>query len=116
MHARALSRQTYTVCIIRALDVEKVAVEATLDEEQGRVEKATGDDNAYTVGKIGAHNVVVACLPARAMGKVSVTAVANDMMRSFPVNVRLMVGICGELWSERAVVSRPDGMHGGVVH
>ncbi|GAB7336824.1 hypothetical protein MBLNU13_g11329t2 [Cladosporium sp. NU13] len=116
------SREHYTVGIICALDVEKAAVEATLDEEHGRVEKAAGDDNAYTFGMIGAHNVVVACLPAGVMGKVSATVVAKDMMRSFPIKVGLMVGICGGVWSEKAdvrlgdvVVSQPDGQHGGVV-
>jgi nucleoside phosphorylase len=122
MSARTHSREHYTVGIICALDVEKAAMEATLDEEHGRVEKAAGDDNAYTFGRIGAHNVVVACLPAGVMGKASATAVAKDMMRSFPIKVGLMVGICGGVWSERAdvrlgdvVVSQPDGQHGGVV-
>lgn len=122
MQTRTYPRQSYTVGIICALDVEKAAVEATLDEEHGRVEKAAGDDNAYTFGKIGAHNVVVACLPAGVMGKVSAAAVAKDMMRSFPIKVGLMVGICGGVWSERAdvrlgdvVVSQPEGTHGGLV-
>ena len=108
MLARTHPRQSYTVGIICALDVEKAAVEATLDEEHGRVEKAVGDDNAYTFGKIGSHNVVVACLPAGAMGKVSAAAVAKDMMRSFPINVGLMVGICGGVWSERADIRPGD--------
>jgi nucleoside phosphorylase len=122
MPARTLPRQSYAVGIICALDVEKAAVEATLDEEYRRVEKAAGDDNAYSFGRIGAHNVVVACLPARVMGKVSAAAVVKDMMRSFPIKVGLMVGICGGVWSERAdirlgdvVVSQSNGMHGGVV-
>jgi nucleoside phosphorylase len=122
MSKRTPSREDYSVGIICALDVEKAVVEATLDEEHGRVEKAAGDDNVYTFGRIGAHNVVVACLPAGVMGKVSAAAVAKDMMRSFPIKVGLMVGICGGVWSERAdirlgdvVVSQPDGQHGGVV-
>jgi nucleoside phosphorylase len=122
MPARTNPRQSYAVGVICALDVEKAVVEATLDEEYGRVQKAAGDDNAYMFGRIGAHNVVVACLPAGVMGKVSATAVAKDMMRSFPIKIGLMVGICGGVWSERAdvrlgdvVVSQPDGVHGGVV-
>jgi nucleoside phosphorylase len=122
MPARTHSRQSYTVGIICALEVEKAAVEATLDEEHGRVEKVVGDDNAYTFGRIGTHNVVVACLPAGVMGKVSAAVVAKDMTRSFPIKVGLMVGICGGVWRERAdvrlgdvVVSQPDGQHGGVV-
>ena len=88
-------RDSYTVGIICALDVEKAAVEATLDEEHGRLQKAPGDDNVYSFGRIGAHNVVVACLPAGVMGMVSATAVAKDMMRSFPIKAGFMVGICG---------------------
>jgi nucleoside phosphorylase len=102
--------------------VEKAAVEATLDEEHGRVEKTVGDDNVYTFGSISAHNVVVACLPTGVIGKVSATMVAKDMMRSFPIKIGLIVGICGGVWSERAdirlgdgVVSQPDGIYGGVV-
>ncbi|KAK4904285.1 hypothetical protein LTR49_026228 [Elasticomyces elasticus] len=48
-------RESYTVGIICALDVEKAAVEATLDEEHGGVGKMTGDDNSYSFGRIGQH-------------------------------------------------------------
>jgi nucleoside phosphorylase len=115
-------RDSYNVGIICALDVEKAAVEATLDEEHVGVEKLAGDDNVYSFGRIGVHNVVIACLPAGVMGKASATAVAKDMMRSFPIKAGLMVGICGGVWSEKTdvrlgdvIVSQPDGMHGGVV-
>jgi nucleoside phosphorylase len=44
------------------------------------------------------------------------------MMRSFPIKIGLIVGICGGVWSERAdirlgdvVVSQSGGIHGGVV-
>jgi hypothetical protein len=115
-------RDSYNVGIICALDVEKAAVEATLDEEHGRVEKLAGDDNVYSFGRIGEHDVVIACLPAGVVGTVSATAVAKDMMRSFPIKAGFMVGIGGGVWSEKTdvrlgdvVVSQPDGMHGGVV-
>jgi nucleoside phosphorylase len=122
MPARTLSRQSYSVGIICVLDVEKAAVKATLDEEHNSVQTTAGDDNVYTFGRIGVHNVVVACLPAGVMGTVSATVVAKDMMRSFLIKVGLMVGICGGVRSEKAdirlgdiVVSQPDGAHGGVV-
>ncbi|KAI7339299.1 hypothetical protein KC315_g1293 [Hortaea werneckii] len=122
MQAPKHPRESYNVGIICALHVELAALEATLDEEHGSMEQIPGDDNAYTFGKIGAHNVVVACLAAGVTGKVSATAVAKDMMRSFPIKVGLMVGICGGVWSKKAdvrlgdvIVSQPDGMHGGVV-
>ncbi|KAK3622807.1 hypothetical protein LTR22_024648 [Elasticomyces elasticus] len=45
-------RESYTVGIICALDVEKASVEATLDEEHGGIEKMAGDDNSYSFGRI----------------------------------------------------------------
>lgn len=124
MQAPKHPRTSYNVGIICALALEKNAVEATLDEEHDSVETVAGDDNenAYTFGKIGAHNVVVACLPAGLTGKVSAAAVAKDMLRSFDIKVGLMVGIGGGVWSKTAdvrlgdvVVSHPAGDHGGVV-
>jgi nucleoside phosphorylase len=120
-HGEATHR-SYEFGVICALDVERAAIQATLDEEHGRVQKVAKDDNAYIFGRIGAHDVVVACLPAGLSGKASATAVARDMIRSFPIKVGLMVGICGGVWSEEkdirlgdVVVSQPDGKHGGVV-
>lgn len=114
--------EAYSVGIICALAVEKAAVEATLDDEHPRVRNATGDENDYAFGRIGDHNVVVACLPAGIMGLVSAATVAKDMMRSFPIKIGLMVGICGGVWSEETdvrigdvIVSQPTGQHGGVV-
>lgn len=122
MQAPKHPRESYNVGIICALHVELAAVVTTLDEEHGSVEQIPGDDNAYFFGKIGAHNVVVACLAAGVMGKVSATAVAEDMMRSFPIKAGLTVGICGGVWSKKVdvrlgdvVVSQPNGIHGGVV-
>ncbi|KAK3073438.1 hypothetical protein LTR53_005016 [Teratosphaeriaceae sp. CCFEE 6253] len=115
-------RESYTVGIICALDVEKAAVEGTLDEEHGRLEQMAGDENSYSVGRLHQHNVVVACLPAGVMGKASAATVAKDMMRSFPIKAGFMVGIGGGVWSAKndvrlgdVVVSQPDGLHGGVV-
>ena len=122
MAARRHPRPSYGVGIICALDVEKAAVEATLDEEHEGLTKMTNDYNFYTLGRIGRHNVVVACLPADLRGKASAATVVRDLMRSFPIKVGLMVGICGGVWSEKAdvrlgdvVVSQPDRIHGGVV-
>ncbi|KAK4905580.1 hypothetical protein LTR49_025149 [Elasticomyces elasticus] len=120
--SRDVLREAYTVGIIRALDVEKAAVEATLDEEHGSVQKLAGDNNSYSFGRIGQHDMVVACLPAGVMGKASAATVAKDMMRSFPIKAGFMVGVDGGVWSELAdvrlgdvVVRQPDRMHGGVL-
>ncbi|KAK3643209.1 hypothetical protein LTR56_010356 [Elasticomyces elasticus] len=116
------SRESYTVGIICALDVDKAAMEAMLDEEHRGIATMSGDDNSYTFGRIGQHDVVIACLPAGMTGKASAATVAKDMMRSFPSKAGFMVGIGGGVWSENidvrlgdVVVSQPDGMHGGVV-
>ena len=122
MAARPRSYDSYGVGIICALAVEKAAVEAMLDEEHPPLDRVFGDDNDYTFGKIGEHAVAIACLPAGVMGNNSAATVAKDMVRSFPIRVGLMVGIAGGVGHTVAdvrlgdiVVSKPDGLHGGVV-
>lgn len=68
-----------------------------LDEEHPVLQAADPNDaNSYLLGRIGDHNVVIACLPAEQTGKVSAATVAKDMVRSFPaIRFGLMVGIGG---------------------
>ena len=122
MAATTQSRHSYSVGVICALAVEKAAIEAMLDKKHPRLEKMARDENDYTLGRIGDHDVAIACLPAGEIGKASAATVARDMMRSFPIKVGLLVGIGAGVWSEKVdvrlgdvVVSQPDGMHGGVV-
>ncbi|KAI0593326.1 nucleoside phosphorylase domain-containing protein [Biscogniauxia sp. FL1348] len=87
----------YTVGWICALEAEHVAAQLFLDETHDRFDNlAPHDDNDYTLGRIGRHNVVIAILPHWQPGLVSAATVAKDMVRSFP-NVRLclMVGVGG---------------------
>ncbi|KAI0143529.1 hypothetical protein GGR57DRAFT_495207 [Xylariaceae sp. FL1272] len=85
----------YTVGWIRAIDRELVAARAFLDETHGRPEFVpVNDNNSYTLGRIGKHNVVIAVLPQ--YGLVNAGNVARDMVQSFPnVRMGLMVGIGG---------------------
>ncbi|KAL4929897.1 uncharacterized protein BDV17DRAFT_290253 [Aspergillus undulatus] len=88
----------YTIGWICALpETELVAAAAMLDEEHPVLPAADlWDTNSYILGRIGEHNVVIACLPAETTGKVSAATVAKDMLRSFPaVRFGLMVGIGG---------------------
>ncbi|KAL5363442.1 nucleoside phosphorylase domain-containing protein [Aspergillus floccosus] len=88
----------YTVGWICALpETELVAAGAMLDEVHPVLPAASPrDTNSYLLGKMGAHNVVIACLPAETKGKVSAATVAKDMLRSFPaVRFGLMVGTGG---------------------
>ena len=54
------------------------------------------DNNIYTLGRVGGHNVVIACLPAGKTGTNSAAAVAVEMNSVFPsIRFGLMVGIGG---------------------
>jgi nucleoside phosphorylase len=122
MQASGLGPDEYRVGIICALATEKMAVEGMLDEEYPGLPRQPGDDNDYTLGRIGEHRVIVACLPGGMTGTNSAAVVATNMMRSFPIRIGLMVGIAGGVWSKEkdirlgdVIISQPDGMHGGVV-
>jgi nucleoside phosphorylase len=95
---RKLTHRDYTVGWICALpDPEMVVAQAMLDEEHEILPVADpGDTNTYLLGRIGSHNVVVACLPSGITGIGPAAIVAKDMMRSFKsISFGLMVGIGG---------------------
>jgi nucleoside phosphorylase len=95
-----------------------------LDTEHGapgaRVE---GDCNSYFLGRIGEHNVVIACLPAGQHGASSAATVAAQMQRTFRhLRIGLLVGVGSGAPSTTAdirlgdvVVSTPSGDTGGVI-
>ena len=111
----------YTVGWICALVVELTAARAMLDEiHEELLPRKPGDDNSYTLGSIGSHNVVIVCLPE--MGTNSAARVAKDLQRSFQsIQIGVMVGIGGGIPTNVDIrlgdvaVSKPDGHHGGVV-
>ncbi|KAK5459620.1 hypothetical protein LTS15_003749 [Exophiala xenobiotica] len=122
LHSQPRIPKDYVIGIICALAVEKAAFQAMLDDVHDPLPTVTGDENSYTFGRIGVHNVVVACLPAGMTGNNSAATVAKDMLRSFPIKIGLMGGVGGGVWSKKVdmrlgdvVVSQPDGKHGGVV-
>lgn len=77
----------------------------------------------YKLGRIGVHNVVLACLPYGVTGVTSAARVATEMLSSFEgLRFGLMVGIGGGVPSQEhdirlgdVVVSKPSGMYGGVI-
>jgi nucleoside phosphorylase len=79
------------------------------------------DQNNYTLGNIGKHNIAIACLPG--YGVVSAAVAAKSMQNTFPrIRFGLMVGIRGGILSVEndirlgdIVVSLPTGQHGGVI-
>jgi nucleoside phosphorylase len=121
--ARHLSRDHYTVGWVCALPIELAAAQAMLDDQHGDLPQNSDDANTYTLGRIGVHNVVLACLPAGQTGTNSAAAVAMQMKSTFrAIRFGLMVGIGGGVPNAEAdirlgdiVVSQPGKGHGGVV-
>jgi nucleoside phosphorylase len=115
--------QDYTVGWICAISTEYVAAQAFLDEKhEGPEFVSPNDNNDYTLGKVGKHNVVIAVLPDGEYGTSSAASVARDMLHSFPnIRIGLMVGIGGGAPSRKhdirlgdIVVSTPRDGKGGV--
>ncbi|PKK41011.1 hypothetical protein CI102_15285 [Trichoderma harzianum] len=86
----------YTVGWVCALPIEMAAAEAILDSIHAPLPRKEGDPNTYTFGRVGEHNVVIACLPASQYGTNNAATVASNMSRSYSsITIRLMVGIGG---------------------
>ncbi|KAJ5481351.1 hypothetical protein N7475_000163 [Penicillium sp. IBT 31633x] len=118
------AEEDFTVGWICALPTEMAAAIAMLDEEYERPQtQPSQDQNNYCLGRMGTHNIVIACLPAGVYGTNSAAAVGNRMLSSFPrIRFGLMVGIGGGIPSCKndirlgdVVVSKPQGKFGGVV-
>lgn len=95
---RPQSRDDFEIALICALPVERNAVEALLDKEYEvdgfSYGKAAGDPNAYTTGRLGQQDVVLAYMPG--MGAISAAVVAATLRYSFrSIKVSIVVGICG---------------------
>ncbi|KAH8122467.1 ankyrin repeat-containing domain protein, partial [Trichoderma asperelloides] len=95
--------EDYTVGWICAITTEHVAARAFLDEEHALPQFVSPhDNNNYTLGRIGKHNIVIAVLPHGEYGLSSAASVARDMLHSFPnIRIGLMVGIGGGAPSEK---------------
>ena len=112
----------YTIGWICAIKTEYVAARVLLEEEHEQSETSPNDNNNYTLGKMGKHNIVIAVLPSGEYG-ISSAAVARDMLSSFPnVRIGLMVGIGGGALSQDhdirlgyIVVSAPSNGESGVL-
>lgn len=118
-----LSLADYTVGWICALDVELAAAPGMLVDFHSPLVLPRNDSNSYTLGRIGDHNVAIACLPLGVMGTIAAAKVATRMLGTFAdLKFGLMVGIGGGVPSEEhdirlggVVVSTPMGKYPGVV-
>ncbi|KAM0261986.1 hypothetical protein ACHAQJ_001992 [Trichoderma viride] len=94
-----------------------------LDSKHDLLSIPSGDDNSYTLGSIGKHNIIIACLPKGKYGTTSAAVVATQMLESFPsVRFGLMIGIGGGIPSDDndirlgdVVISTPTDSSPGVV-
>ncbi|GFF44915.1 hypothetical protein IFM58399_07413 [Aspergillus lentulus] len=100
----------YTIAWICALYIEMAAARAMLDEVHEALPRHVEDSNAYVLGSIKQHNLVIACLPAAQYGTNNAANVMTNMNRTFPaIRVGLLVGIGG------GVPSKADVRLGDVV-
>jgi nucleoside phosphorylase len=101
-----ISRDDFQVAIICALPIEYNAASLVFDQfwDDGgdRYGRARGDNNHYTTGRIGKHNVVLALLPH--MGNTDAASAAASMRLSYSfLELVLLVGVCG------VIPSGPEG-------
>jgi nucleoside phosphorylase len=118
-----LSYDDYTVAWICALPIEMAAAKAMLDDIHADLPIHANDHNTYTLGKIGACNAIVVCLPIGVYGTTAAAAVATQILSTFKsIQFGLLVGIGGGVPSKEAdirlgdiIVSTPTKEFGGVV-
>jgi nucleoside phosphorylase len=111
-----ITHNDYTVGWICALQAELAVSQAMLDEEHPDLLQAENDTNTYTLGRMGKHNVVLACLPSGITGIGAAATAARDLIRSFPrVRFGLMVGVGGGAPSNPSDDPRQDIHLGDVI-
>jgi nucleoside phosphorylase len=120
MPLERLAHNEYTVGWVCALPKEQTAATAMLDQRHDNLPKPPNDPNAYTLGSVGKHKVVIACLPKGKVGTNTAAIVATWMINTFPsIKFGLMVGIDGGVPPKvrlgDVVVSTPVGQFPGVV-
>ena len=73
----SLKLEDYTVGWVCALPTKQVATIAMLDERRVDLPRRLGDDNTYSLGSIGNHNVAIACDLSHTRGKTAVMIAAE---------------------------------------
>jgi nucleoside phosphorylase len=116
-----LSHDDYTVACICPMGVELAPVEAMLDEMHQSLPSGR-DENSYTLGRMGVHNVVIAVMSE--IGNNRAVSVATQLMNDFKsIRFGLLVGIGGGIPNGEKtdirlgdiVVSKPTAAFGGIV-
>ncbi|EED15621.1 kinesin light chain, putative [Talaromyces stipitatus ATCC 10500] len=113
----------YTIAWICALPVEVAAARAMLNKIHNPLPKPSTDPNAYELGKLNGHYVVITCLTYGVYGTVAAANVVSRMRATYPrLQYGLMVGIGGgvpgkdhDIRLSDVVVSKPAGEHSEVI-
>ena len=117
---KAVPHREFTIGWICRLEIELAVSQEMLDEVYQDLPQDESDLNTYTLGRIGLHNVVLACLPSGIAA-----SMAKELLRSFPnIQLGLMVGVGGgapghpsddpmeDVHLGDVVVSKPGDGHG----
>ncbi|KAL1845437.1 hypothetical protein Plec18170_009775 [Paecilomyces lecythidis] len=99
------------------------AAKVMLDEIHQPLSKPCTDPNAYVLGKLNGHLIVITCLPTGIYGTISAATVTSHLTSTFSrIQFALMVGIGGGVPSRTddirlgdVVVSKPTGKYSGVI-
>jgi hypothetical protein len=78
-----LRHKDYTVGWICALPTELTAARAMLDKAHPYLPLPLTDANTYCLGRIGEHNIAIACLPKGEIGNNPAATVATRISSSF---------------------------------
>lgn len=113
----------YTIAWICALPLEVAAARVMLNRTHSPLPNPATDSNAYELGELDGHYIIITCLPAGIYGTVAAANVVSRMRSTFPrLQYGLMVGIGGGVPGKNndirlgdVVVSKPVGQHGGVI-
>ncbi|OJJ07541.1 hypothetical protein ASPVEDRAFT_142567, partial [Aspergillus versicolor CBS 583.65] len=113
----------YAVAWICALPLERAAAEVMLDEIHEPLPQPHTDSNAYVLGTLNGHHVVIACLPTGVYGTVSAATVMAHLISTFRhIQYGLMVGIGGGVPNNTnnihlgdVVISKPTGPNSGII-
>lgn len=120
MDQRQLSYEEYTIGWVCALSLEQTAAMYMLDERHQKLRNSKHDHNAYTLGRIGKHNVVIAGLPYGRADNNNAATLAAQMLSTFPnIRMTLMVGVGGGIPQKTrlgdVVICSPSDTNAGVI-
>jgi hypothetical protein len=98
---RRLTNEAYTMGWKCASLLDLAAAKAMMEERHLALRQHPADKNEYTLGRVGAYNIVVVCLPAERAGAIAAAIAATRMMYSFGnIKFVFMVGTGGGVPNE----------------